>query len=378
MKKITVSGATGSVGSQALDIARAYKDEIQIVGLTAHSDVEGLAQAANEFRPKIIALTAENADVKRLESLLQYDAHLLTGSKALVQIVLESGCDMLVHAVMGIAGLPAFETCLQNGIAVGLSNKESLVCGGKVIRRMMDETGTLVLPVDSEHSAIFQCLGDRYDISGVAKIWITASGGPFLHASIGEIENAPVEQALKHPSWKMSSKITIDSATLANKGLEVIEAHYLYKVSADMIDVVVQPRSLIHSMVEFVDTSVMAQFAPVDMRLPLQKVMLHPKMCKFTVNKPLDFKKLGTIEFIEPDMERFPCLRLAYEAIENECTAVYSIADEVAVDHYLDGKINFGGIARMIESAMNRYAGEKVRSVAEIMELDGRIRRELG
>lgn len=375
MRKIAVLGATGSVGMQALEIAREFKEKIEIVCLTANSDAAGLAKAANEFRPAMVALTGENAAEEELERLLCYRPRILHGREALAEACVSSGADMVVLAVLGIAGLPAFAACLENHIAVALANKESLVCGADVTRKMMDETGTQVLPVDSEHSAIFQCLGNRYDITDVAKIWITASGGPFLRLSKEEIDNAPPERALKHPNWDMGRKITVDSASLANKGLEVIEAHFMYRAPVEMIQVVVQPQSLIHSMVELKDSSVMAQLAPVDMRLPLQKAMLFPEMCKFTVNKPLNFWEIGKIEFIQPDLDRFPCLRLAYEAIETNTTAVFNTADEVAVDLYLKGLIRFGQIPELIGWAMRRFADVRAKNIGEILELDLAVRR---
>ncbi len=373
MKRISVLGVTGSIGRQAQDVVRQFAEEIKIVCMSAHGDIQGLAAAANEFRPEAVALTG-GGDAAELKTLLCYSPRIISGKNALVQAAAEVETHQVLLSVLGIAGLPAFAACLERRIPVALANKESLVCGGEVVRAMMDETRTQVLPVDSEHSAIFQCLGDSFDTTNVKKIWITASGGPFLRLSKEEIENAPVERALKHPNWAMGKKITIDSASLANKGLEVIEAHFMYRAPADMIEVVVQPQSLVHSMVEFKDSSVMAQFAPVDMRLPLQKALTFPEMCKFNVNKPLDFKKLGTIEFIEPDMERFPCLALAYEAIKSNTTAVYNIANEMAVEYYLGARINFGGISRMIESCMHRFSDSVPATIEEILELDVRVR----
>ncbi len=377
MRKIAVLGATGSVGKQAIEVAREYKEEIEMICLTANRNVEELAKLANEFRPSMVALTGKEDQREALKRLLCYSPHILTGSDALVRACTESGADMVVLAVLGIAGLPAFAACLENRIPVALANKESLVCGADVTRAMMDKTGTLVLPVDSEHSAIFQCLHDSYDISDVSRIWITASGGPFLHLSKEEIESAPVARALKHPNWDMGAKITIDSASLANKGLEVIEAHYMYRAPAEMIRVVVQPQSLIHSMVEMKDSSVMAQLGPVDMRLPLQKAMLFPKMCKFTVNKPLNFWEIGKIEFMEPDTERFPCLALAYRSIRDHTTAVFNVANEAAVALYLRGVICFGEIPRIIEQAMEQFFGTHPKSVEEILALDGRVRKSI-
>ncbi len=372
MKKVTILGATGSVGMQALEVAREFKEEIDVVCLSAHSDIEGLAAAANEVRPGAVALTG-NADVEKLRSTLLYQPEIISGENALKEAAVRE-TDMVLLSVLGIAGLPAFFACLDHKIPVALANKESLVCGADVARRRIDETGTLVVPVDSEHSGLFQCLNDSYDTTNVENFWITASGGPFLHASKEEIDNAPVERALKHPNWDMGQKITIDSASLANKGLEVIEAHFMFRMPGDRIKVVVQPQSLIHAMVEFKDTSLLAQLGPVDMRLPIQKAIFFPEMCKFTMNKPLNFWEIGKIEMIRPDMERFPCLKLAYDAIESGTTAVYNIADEVAVAAYIAGSIRFGRISGMIADCMEKFAGITPQSVEDIMELDIKVR----
>ncbi len=375
MKKTAILGATGSLGTQALDIAREFPQDITVTCLTAHTNYQYLARQANEFQPPVLALTGGNdADKDALGALLGYKPEIIIGKDALVRALMASNPDLVLLAVLGIAGLPAFAACLENDIDTAVANKESVVCGADVIRKMMDETAATVLPVDSEHSAIFQCLRDSYDVSGVNKIWITASGGPFLHMTKEEIDHAPLEKALKHPNWSMGQKITIDSASLANKGLEVMEAHYMFKAPADMIRVVIQPRSIVHAMVEKTDSSVIAQMSPVDMRLPLQKAMLYPKNCKFTVNKPLDFWKIGKIEFIEPDTERFPCLGLAYDAIENNTTAVYNIANEMAVDLYINGGVHFGGISGIIAGCMEKFASVRPADVKEILELDGDVR----
>ena len=222
MRNITILGVTGSVGQQAADVARAYPERIHVGCVSAHNDVRTLAGLANKLRAEYVAVTGAGADLELLKELLDYDAEILSGPEALTRACTAGNPDMVVLSVLGIAGLPAFEECLKHKIAVALANKESLVCGGKLVQRMIRETGTLVLPVDSEHSALFQCLNNRFDVSEVQKLWITASGGPFLHWSKDEIDHAPLERALKHPRWSMGQKITIDSASLANKGLEVM------------------------------------------------------------------------------------------------------------------------------------------------------------
>lgn len=373
MKKLTILGVTGSVGQQTADIAKEYRDRLDVVCISAHRDVETLAKTANELRPAYVAVTSADADVEKLKTLLSYDAAVLSGGNALIEACTAGGPDLVALSVLGIAGLPAFAECLKKRIPVALSNKESLVCGGEVVKKMIREAGVPVLPVDSEHSALFQCLGNDFDVTGVRNLWITASGGPFLHWSKEEIEHAPLEKALKHPRWSMGQKITIDSASLANKGLEVIEAHYMYGMPAERIKVLIHPQSLIHSMVEWEDYSVMAQLGPVDMRMPIQKALLFPEMLENPCVKPLNFYEVGQLSFLEPDYDRFPCLRLAFEAIPASLTAVYNMANEEAVACYLARQIEFGAISRLIGKSMekfNRCPG----SIEEIMALNNEVR----
>ncbi|MEG0251016.1 MAG: 1-deoxy-D-xylulose-5-phosphate reductoisomerase [Christensenellaceae bacterium] len=373
MKNITILGATGSIGMQTKEIVHAYPDDMNVVCISAHENIQDLAKIANDLRPEYVAITG-NADIIKLKSMICYDAKILHGKDALVQACTAGNPDIVLLAVLGIAGLPAFEECLKNKITVALANKESLVCGADVTRKMIDETGTIVLPVDSEHSAIFQCLNDTYDVSKVENIWITASGGPFLYWDKEKIYDAPKKNALNHPKWKMGQKITIDSASLANKGLEVIEAHYMYKTAGEHIKVVVHPQSLVHSMIEFKDSSVLAQLGPVDMRLPIQKALLFPKMRAFPLNKPLNFYEISQLDFIEPDLDRFPCLKLAYDAIESKTTAVYNVANEVAVDCYLHDSIKFGEIHEIIEDSMQKFFGVQPQNIEQILSLDKEVR----
>lgn len=371
-------GVTGSVGQQAADVARAYPERIHVGCVSAHNDVRTLAGLANKLRAEYVAVTGAGADMELLKELLDYDAEILSGPEALTRACTAGNPDMVVLSVLGIAGLPAFEECLKHKIAVALANKESLVCGGKLVQRMIRETGTLVLPVDSEHSALFQCLNNRFDVSEVQKLWITASGGPFLHWSKDEIDHAPLERALKHPRWSMGQKITIDSASLANKGLEVMEAHFMYGMPAERIKVLVHPQSIVHSMVEWRDGSVTAQMGPVDMRMPIQKSLLFPEMLENPCVKPLNFYEIGRLEFLEPDMERFPCLALAFEAIDTEMTTVYNSANEEAVASYLAGDIEFHRIYELIGDSMKKFGGYIPQTISEILELDKDVRAYVG
>ncbi|MGI6153431.1 MAG: 1-deoxy-D-xylulose-5-phosphate reductoisomerase [Christensenellaceae bacterium] len=373
MKKIAILGATGSIGQQAQDVVRRYSEDFKIVAMTAHRDAEGLVRAANEFRPEYVCLT-DAGKLNEVKNGLVYGAHVLCGPDSLLIACADSGAELVVLAVMGIAGLPAFYECLKRNIDVALANKEALVSGAGVTRKLMDDSKSTVLPVDSEHSAIFQCLGNSYDISDVQRIYITASGGPFLHEDADFIYNAPVGAALKHPNWEMGKKITIDSASLANKGLEVIEAHYLYKAPPDMISVVVHPESIIHSLVELKDASVMAQLALPDMRLPLQKAMFFPEIRDYVGEKRMDLLEVGKLTFLPPDTEKFPCLALAYQALRDNATAVYNVSNEVAVSWYLEERIKFGQIPEIILLALQTFGGTIPTDLNGILELDKEVR----
>lgn len=376
-KKIAVLGATGSVGSQTLDVARRLRDELEVVCITAHTDMEVLFKAAEEFKPKTLAVTS-TADASILKNI-GYGPEILSGKGALTRAALGSGADLVVLAVDGIAGLETFAACLKNKIPVALANKESLVCGGDVVLGIMKETGTQVLPVDSEHSAIFQILNHTYDSAGIKKLMITASGGPFRGKKRSDLENASPQMALRHPNWSMGKKITIDSATLANKGLEVIEAHYLFGLDLNKIQVIVHPQSIVHSMVEFWDHSILAQLGPVDMRLPIQKALLFPKMEPFVMGSELNLAKLAQLTFEAPDMETFNCLALAYQALEarGPMTTIFNVANEVAVALFLKEKIKFLAIADLIEESMGKYSGESCKSIEEILHINDTVRKYL-
>ncbi len=376
-KKIAVLGATGSVGSQTLDVARRLGEEIEIVCMTAHAGIDRLYKAAAEFKPKTLAVTSD-ADAGILKDL-GYGPKVLTGKGALTRAALESGADLAVLSVDGIAGLETFAACLQNKLPVALANKESLVCGGEVILEIMRKTGTQVLPVDSEHSAIFQILGHTYDSENVKKLMITASGGPFRGKKRSDLENVTVGMALKHPNWSMGKKITIDSATLANKGLEVIEAHYLFGLDLKKIEVVVHPQSIIHSLVEYWDSSILAQMGPVDMHLPIQKALLFPDVVPFVMQTELDLAALGQLTFEAPDLSTFNCLALAYQALEvkGPMTTIFNVANEVAVALFLKEKIKFLQIADLIEESMGKFSGESCKSIEEILHINDTVRKYL-
>ncbi len=377
-KRIAILGATGSVGSQALDVAGKLPDDIEVVCVSAHRNMEKLLGIANRFRPPYIVVTNEEADARLLEGL-DYKPVVTRGNKAMVQAALDCGAELVVLAVDGIAGLETFAACLRHRIPVALANKESLVCGGDVVLEIIRETGTQVLPVDSEHSALFQCLGDSYNTRGVKKLLITASGGPFRGKKKSDLANVTLEMALKHPNWSMGRKISIDSATLANKGLEVIEAHYMYGVEAENIEVLVHPQSIVHSMVEFKDHSILAQMGPVDMHLPLQKAMLFPRMEPFVMEKSLDLVSIGQLTFEKPDMETFRCLALAYEALREKgaATTIFNVANEAAVALFIQGKIQFLEIAELIGESMDRFCALSCKSIEEILHINDTVREYL-
>lgn len=370
-KRIAVFGATGSVGRQTLDVIAAHPEELSLCSVSAHTDAEGLLQICRRFGVQTAALSSSDA-ICPADSGIQ----LLTGPNALRQVLSEAVPDLAVICVAGMSGLTLLAECLQRNISVALANKEAIVAGGDVITKLRQESESLLVPLDSEHAALYQCLGDSFDTTGVRQFWITASGGPFLRWSEEQIAQATPAQALAHPTWSMGRKITIDSASLANKGLEVIEAHYLFNMPAERIKVVVQPGSLVHSMVEFDDASVLAQFAPPDMHLPIRRALLGPGIVDSTGTKPLDFWTIGQAAFEAPDPARFPCLPLAYAALEagGSAPAVFNAADEVAALAFAKRDISFGAIPRLISDALDEFSGERADSIEQILMLDESVR----
>lgn len=370
-RRIAVFGATGSVGRQALEIIHAHPDTLSVCCVSANTDAAGLAAAAEKSRAELAALTSDS-----YKGGFSANTKLLSGAGALSEALIESSPDMAVIAVSGMNGLPLLAECLRRGIPVALANKEAIVAGGDVVTQMRRQSESTIIPLDSEHAALFQCLGDSFDTRGVRQFWITASGGPFLRWTSEEIERATPGQALRHPTWSMGRKITIDSASLANKGLEVIEARYLFDMSPDRLRVVVQPDSLVHSMVEFEDTSVLAQFAPPDMHLPIRRALLGPGAQDDAGAAPLDFWTLGRVSFEAPDTNRFPCLSLAYDALEagGAAPAVYNAADEAAALAFADGAVPFGAIPRLIREALDKFGAPRAESVEGIQDLDARVR----
>lgn len=374
MTKIAVLGSTGSIGTQTLDIVSKNKD-LQVAGLAAGKNIELLEQQIRTFKPRLAAV-GDPALAKELAvQVKDTDCRVVGGMEGLIELAVMEETDILVTAIVGMIGIrPTIEAiCARKDIA--LANKETLVTAGHIIMPLAEEKGVKIYPVDSEHSAIYQCLHGEKAVS-IHKLLITASGGPFRGKKTEELKNIQVEDALKHPNWAMGHKITIDSATLVNKGLEVMEAKWLFGVGLDQIQVVVQPQSVIHSMVEFIDGSVMAQLATPDMRLPIQYALYRGER-RFLDDERLDFTKLGSITFEAPDTETFKGLPLAIKASREggSMPTVFNAANEKAVALFLERKIAFLDIYRIIEEAMERHKVVAAPGIEEILDIEQEIYR---
>jgi len=366
--RVVVLGSTGSIGRQALQVADRFPDRIEIVGLAAHSSGELLAEQARAWRVDDVVLADTDARCGELPD----SCRLASGADALAELAALPEADLVLNALVGAAGLRASCAALSAGKRLALANKESLVVGGDLLMPMA-APGQLI-PVDSEHTAIFQCLlGEPPD--ALARVWLTASGGPFRGWTRERLEGVTREQALAHPRWTMGPKITIDSATLMNKGLEAIEAHHLFGVDYDRIRIVVQPQSCVHSMVEYVDGTVKAHLGATDMRVPIQYAFSYPQRWEAPV-PPVDFASLGSLEFEEPDMETFGCLPLALEVGRTGGTlpAAMNAANEVAVAAFLAGTLPFTGIERVVTAAVEAHSGEPVESLDQLESVDAAAR----
>jgi 1-deoxy-D-xylulose-5-phosphate reductoisomerase len=370
--RVAVLGSTGSIGLQALEVVREHPDRIQVVALAANHSAAAVCDQSREFGVSHIALADAEAAAHARE-LLPSTVQVGSGDAAVVELAGGSDADVVLNALVGAAGLRATIAALESGKQLALANKESLVVGGELVMALATE-GQL-LPVDSEHSAIFQCyLGE--DARDVTRIWLTASGGPFRGRSRDELRAVTAEQALAHPTWTMGPKITIDSATLMNKGLEVIEAHHLFGVSIDQVRVLVHPQSCVHSMVEFADGSVKAHLGATDMRIPIQYAFSHPRRWEAPL-PPVDFAALGHLDFGEPDASTFGCLRLALEAgrAGGTAPATLNAANEVAVAAFLAGECGFLDIEETVAAVLDSVDSEPLRSVEQVEEVDARSRR---
>jgi 1-deoxy-D-xylulose-5-phosphate reductoisomerase len=375
MKRIAILGSTGSIGHSTLNIVESYPERFHVATLAAGNNIDIVFEQARRFRPKLISVaTEENA--ARLRARLEaagMPVEVVTGTAGTVKVATHPDVDFVVSAIVGVAGLEATYEAVRAGKAVGLANKESLVVAGEIITAEARRNNVPLLPIDSEHNAVHQCMRGG-TLTEVAKVWLTASGGPFLHTPANEFASITVQQALNHPTWKMGKRITIDSATLMNKGFEVIEACRLFNLPPQQVDVIVHPQSTIHSMVEFRDGSILAQLSVTDMRLPILYALTFPERVESDLK--FSIRDLRKLDFYAPDMGKFPCLRLAFEAAEagGSRTIALNAADEVAVAAFLDGVIGFPDIAQVIEHTLRETIVCHPESIKKVLSLDADAR----
>ena len=374
MKKISILGSTGSIGTQALDVVRNLPNEFKISVLAANSNVELFSKQVEEFKPDLAVLADE--DAFKILKMKNFGRTVITGGRqAFIDAAAYGDAEIVLTAMSGFAGLEPTVKAIQAGKNIALANKETLVVGGEIVTELAKKFGVKILPVDSEHGAFFQCLqGENY--KSIEKLLLTASGGPFRGKKISELQNATKNEVLAHPTWNMGQKITVDSASLVNKGLEVIEAKWLYGVDYSQIQVVVHPQSIVHSMVEFCDGSIIAQLAAPDMRLPIQYALTYPDR-KISPVKKLDFWQIKNLTFEEPDIETFKGLKFAYQAgkIGGTMPCIFNAANEVAVENFLRGRIKFLQIYDVIENAMQKREVKNNPSLEMLLEEDYKTRK---
>jgi len=368
MKKISVLGSTGSIGRQTLDVVAHHPDLFKIQALAAFDEVDMLCEQVHRFNPACVVVY-DDSKYKQLRDRVPDSVKVLTGQEGLCQAAAYEESDIAVIAVSGAVGILPTLAAVQAGKRIALANKETLVAAGDIVMPLCTEMGSELIPVDSEHSAIFQCLRD--ESRSLQQIWLTASGGPFRQFSREQLQQVTVEMALQHPNWSMGPKITVDSATLMNKGLEVIEAHHLFQVGYDRIQVLIHPQSIIHSMVEFIDGSWLAHLGVPDMRIPIQYALTYPDRAA-TPTRRLDLIGMADLHFEQPDIERFPSLQLAYDAGRRGGTmpAVLNAANEVAVHHFLAGRLSFVEIPEVVAYVMSRHQAKVVRTVNDVLQCD--------
>lgn len=373
-KNIAILGSSGSIGKNSLEVISNFPDQFRVSYLTVNKNVDVLNEQVRRFSPRgVVVLDERSASVCR--KLVNGTTEVLIGEEGLGEIVQRDDVDVVISSLVGFAGLRPTIKAIEAKKKIALANKETLVVAGQIIMDLVRKNGVTLIPVDSEHSAIFQCLVGE-SASHIGKIILTASGGPFLNTPAEELRSVTIQQALNHPNWKMGNKITIDSATLMNKGLEVIEAHWLFGIARENIEVVIHPQSIIHSMVEFVDGSVKAQLGIPDMKIPIQYALTYPERVLSDFVR-IDFPKLKSMTFFEPDLERFKCLRLAFDALEKGGTmpAALNAANEIAVGEFLDGKISFLQIPETICRTMDQHACKPDPTLDDIVEADSLARR---
>lgn len=378
---VTVLGSTGSIGTNTLDVIGRHADSYQVIALTANSHVERMFAQCSEFKPKY-AVMADEVAAESLEAQIKsagLDTQVLVGADGLVSVASLPEVDCVMAAIVGAAGLLPTLAAARAGKRILLANKEALVMSGQIFMDEVRKHNAVLLPVDSEHNAIFQSMPDAYrgnmEESGVRQILLTASGGPFRTIAMSELESVTPEQACAHPNWVMGRKISVDSATMMNKGLEVIEAHWLFNAEPSQIQVVIHPQSVIHSLVDYVDGSVLAQLGSPDMRTPIANALAWPKRIDAGVKK-LDLFEVARLDFEAPDFERFPCLRLAYEALEQGGTAcaILNAANEIAVAAFLDRQLKFTSIAAVVEQTLTSVQSTSITSLDQVLEADREAR----
>lgn len=373
MKKIFILGSTGSIGVNTLNVLRNFPDKFTVSALTVNSNSDLLLQQTHEFHPEYVVVKEEEP-ANKIKELLPAGCKLLIGNNGLVNAAIEADYDIFVGAMVGFAGLAPTLEAIKRGKRIALANKETLVVAGEVVKKYCLESGAQIIPVDSEHSAIFQCLVGE-SISEVEKLILTASGGPFLNKDKSSFENATVDEALNHPNWEMGNKITIDSATMMNKGLEVIEALWLFDLPTDKIEVVIHPQSIIHSMVQFKDGSIKAQMGLPDMKLPIQYALSYPERFENDYERT-NLPKIGTLNFYKPNLNKFECLKLAFDALEIGGTApcVINAANEIAVERFLNREIKFSHIPVLISRALEKIENNNSTSIDTIFDCDRETR----
>lgn len=372
---LAILGSTGSIGTQTLDVVRLFPDRFDVLALSANTNTEELLRQVQEFRPKCVVVEDEAAFAVMRTALSRADTRVLRGTEGLCEVATLDGVDTVVAAIVGVRGLLPVLEAVKAGRRIALANKEALVVAGALVRRLVAQSGSMVLPIDSEHSALLQCMVGESNAS-VERVVLTASGGPFRTLAADEFDDVTPEQALQHPNWTMGAKITIDSATMMNKGLEVIEARWLFDLRPEQIRVLVHPQSLVHSMVTFADGSTKAQIGVPDMRVPIQYALTYPE--RWPAPHPrVDWMTVASLDFEQPDPERFPCLELAYAALEAGGTApaILNAANEEAVARFLGHQIRFTDIPRLIEEALAQVNPTPEPSVDDLLNADTAARR---
>ncbi len=373
MKKVLILGSTGSIGINTINVIRNFPGEFEITALTINTKIDLLEPQIHEFNPKAVVVKDEKLG-RELERRINGKCEVLVGEQGLIDAAKNLDYDIFVGAMVGFCGLAPTLEAIKRGKIITLANKETLVVAGELVTNLCKKHNAKLLPIDSEHSAIFQCL-EGEDKNSVEKIILTASGGPFLNKSKEALANVTVQEALHHPNWEMGNKITIDSASMMNKGLEMIEARWLFGIEKERIDVLVHPQSIIHSMVQYVDGSIKAQLGLPDMKLPIQYALTYP--ARLANNNPrTDLAKIGSLTFFQPDMEKFECLKLAYNALDAGGTApcIMNAANEIAVEKFLKGMIKFSNIPKLIYKALEKIENHKAPDVYTIFECDKETR----